>query len=949
MLRPTLPASALAVLGSLLGASSLPAQTIPPAALPAVEVTGTRLGRPLEESPINFTVVSRETLRDSGRVRLGEVLRELPEFGGNPVADTVAFNESRGTSGFELRGFGNGNTLFLVNGRRTTVNANAFEFTKTYVDLNRFSPAFIERVEILKSGASAVYGADAVGGVVNIITRRQPSGGELAVSYGNTFQTDAAELAASATTGVTRGRLGLSVGLDWFTRHAQAHVDRPFSRSADHTTRFTSAYDFYGRQSPADLAGYDGRQATSANALVRLPADACGNLVPLPGTAGLVTATPNFANPVRTATGGQFLANAAASFVAPELTRGDANARSFYDWNRDIWTLPEANRFGATARLDYDAPGFAVFAEAGGGRNRSRTEYHPRAFSGSVPRTNPYNHFGVDVLVDWRIPDQQRRRALTENDYYTAQLGLRSTAGSVLKWETAATFSRDDYVDVARGVYRLSAVNAALARTDPATALNPFGGRDYRQPTTVLNAITTEAWFGGAADLLVLDAHVSGKLFRLPAGHVQAAAYAEHRHENYSARSDALSRAGDIMGTGSMGADIATSRHVTALAAELSAPLLGPGDSPARAPRLVFEAAARREKFSASFDSGTKPSLGLVARPTADVTVRASLARTFRAPSLPQLFSPQSDTFYNSVPDPRRPAALTGDDNDGPNVPRLVRQGGNPQLGPETGRSLQTGVTWAPRALGGFALEATRFRYDLEDVINYVGPLYVLDHELGGLGSLVHRASGAQSVVNRTTAPIAVLTGPAGATTAIAPGQSTTVPGRLMRVDIYTVNLSRQRLIGWDFGARHAGVLAGGRWHAAASASYTDFASSAYDRLQPMPNYAGSANSPRWRGRTSFDWVRDAWSHGATFNYIASSGEHTAASRYQKPYRTLHLRTAWTSARDSWLRGAQFALGLDDVFDEAPPLYLDHPIGFNTGVIPRPQGRFWRVTVTKTW
>ncbi len=86
--------------------------------------------------------------------------------------------------------------------------------------------------------------------------------------------------------------------------------------------------------------------------------------------------------------------------------------------------------------------------------------------------------------------------------------------------------------------------------------------------------------------------------------------------------------------------------------------------------------------------------------------------------------------------------------------------------------------------------------------------------------------------------------------------------------------------------------------------------------------------------------MRDAWSHGGTFNYIASSGEHTAASRYQKPYHTLHLRTAWTSPRDSWLRGTQFALGLDDVLNEMPPLFLDHPISFNYGVIPRPQGRF---------
>jgi iron complex outermembrane receptor protein len=940
------------------------AQTIAdPITLPAVEVTGTRLGRPLEDSPINFTIVPREVLRDSGRVRLGEVLRELPEFGGNPIVETVAFNESRGTSGFDLRGLGVGTTLILVNGRRTTVNANAFEFTKTYVDLNRFSPAFIERIEILKGGASAVYGADAVGGVVNLITRRLPTGGELAVSYGNTFVTDAAEFAASASTGVTHGRLGLSVGLDWFQRHAQAHVDRPFTRSADYIARYTTAYDFYARLTPAALADYDGRQATSANARVTaapgqvnglngvsVPGLAAGAAIAsLPGTAGLAVATPNFATPYRGPTGGRFLAAATTTFVPPEDTRGDPNARSLYDWNRDIWTLPEASRLGATGRLDYEAPGFALFAEIAGGHNRSRTEYHSRAFSGLVPRTNPFNPFGIDVLIDWRIPDQERRRTLTEDDSFSGQFGVRSPAGATLRWETAASYSRDKYLDTTRGLYRASLVSAALAATDPARALNPFGGRDYRQPTALLDSVATEAWFGGTADLFTIDAQLSGKLLRLPAGPVQGAAFLEQRLEHYSAVSDAASRAGDIMGTGQSGADIAVSRRVGALAAELSLPLIGPAANEPRGPRFVVEAAARAERFSESFNSGAKPSLGIVARPAGDLTLRASVSRSFRAPSLPQLHSLQSDTYYNSVPDPRRPVALTGDDNDGPNVPRLVRQGGNPSLGPETGRTLQAGGTWALRRVAGFSVDATWFRYDIENVIANVGPIYVLDHEFDGLAALVHREPGSQTVVNRTNGSITIPSGPAGATTTVAPGQSAVVPGRLARVDVFIVNLSRQRLEGWDFGAHHTAQFAGARWQSAANVSYTDFKGAAYDRTQPINNEAGGAGSPRWRGRASLDWARANWSAGTTLVYTASSGQHDANSRYQKPYRTVQLRLAYTTSRESWLHGTKFAIGVDDVFNETPPLYLDHPVGFNTGMIPRPQGRFWRATVKQTW
>ncbi len=934
-----------------------------PVKLAPVEVTGTRLGRPLASSPINYTIVTREALQASGRVRLGEMLRELPEFGGNAVTEMVAFNESRGVSAFDLRGLGSGNTLILVNGRRTTVNANPFDLITTYVDMNRFSPTFVERVEILKSGASAIYGADAVGGVVNIITRRQPAGGELSLSYGNTFVNDAAELSASLSTGVTRGRLGFSVGLDYFQRHAQANIDRPFSHTADHTARFTAAYDYYARLPAAELAGFDGRQLVSGNAIVNvapgqvngrngvnvpgLPAGA--TVTTLPGTNGLASATPSFANPSRAPTDGQFLAAAAASFVAPEVTRGDPGARNLYDWNRDIWTLPEANRLGATARFDYTGPGFALFGEAGGGRNRSRTEYHPRSYGGIVPRTNPFNPFGVDVVVNWRPPDQERRRTITEDDYLSGQAGIRSPSGARVKWETAATYSRDEYVDTTRGLYRASAVATALASTNPATALNPFGGRDYRQPAPVLDAIATQAWFGGRADLLVLDAQVSGKLLRLPAGPLQGSAFIEHRRETFSSVSDAASRAGDIMGTGRLGDDVTFQRSVRSVALEAAAPLLADRPGETDGPRLAVEGAARLEDFSGSFNSGVKPSLGLVARPATGLALRASLARTFRAPSLPQLFSPQSDGFYNSVPDPRRPPALTGDESDGPNVPRLVRQGGNPSLAPETGRALQAGAVWTPRRDGKHSFEATWFRYDLEDLISGVSPVYILQNELGGLGSLVHREDGSQTVVNRTNAPVTILSGPAGLTSTVEPGQSTSVPGRLTRVDIFTVNLSRRRVEGWDFGVKDSGAVAGGRWVAAAQGTYTHATSSAYDRLTSMVNYAGYSGAPRWRGRGSLDWYRGAWSTGATMTYTASSGHHSPYSWYQKPYRVVQVRATYTTPKDSWLRGTQVAVGIDDLFNEDPPLNLDHPIGFNYGTIVRPQGRFWRVTLKRTW
>jgi iron complex outermembrane receptor protein len=959
----------LAALLSSLALLPLPAAETP-VQLDPVAVTGTRLGRPLEDSPINFTVIPREALELAGRTRLGEVLRELPEFAGNPVTDMVAFNESRGVSAFDLRGLGNGSTLILVNGRRTTVNANAFDLIRTYVDMNRFSPAFVERVEILKSGASAVYGADAVGGVVNLLTRRRPTGGEASLSYGNTFRSDAAEWSASLAQGATRGRLGLSVGVDYSERNAQAHRDRAFTRTANLLPAYVASYDYYGRLPPDQLAGFDGRSLISPQARfsvapgqtngrngVDVPGLTAGApIVTLPGTrsaggAALAGATPAFDRAPVAPTGGRFDATAAATFVAPELTRGDPAARNLFDFNRQIWTTPEANHLGLTLRVDHEiAPAFAWFASLDGGRNRSRTEYHPRDYTGTVPRTNAFNPFGVDVIAAWRIPDAGPRRSLTENDFVSGEAGARGRLGPRARWEVAGTFSRDEYLDVTRGVYDAAKVRAALASTTPTTALNPFGGAGFRHDPALIDSLATAAWFGGVSSLRLLDAQVSGRPFSLPAGPVRTALFAEHRREEFSSVSDAHSRSGNILGYGQAGADVAFARTVRAVAAEVHVPLLDAGAGRGgAAPRLAVEGAVRREEFSSSFASGAKPSAGVVGRPGAGWTVRASGAWTFRGPSLPQLYSPQTDTYYNSVPDPRRPVALTRDDFDGPNVPRLVRQGGNPDLAPETGRTWQAGATWSPLGRPETALEATWFRYELEDLISGVSPGYVLDQELGGLGSLVHREAGTQTVTNSTGGPISVLSGPNGARTAVAPGQSIAVPGRLARLDIYTVNLSRRVLVGWDFGARQAQPFAGGRLATTAAVTYTDRNAAAYDRHTPLYDGAGTAGSPRWRGRATADWQRGRWSFGTTLTYLGSSGHHAPFAYYQKPYRVVHLRAGYAAAESSWLRGTQFTLGLDDVFDETPPLFPDPPIGFSYANISRPQGRFGRLTVRRRW
>lgn len=938
--------------------------------LPPVEVIGTRLNRPLREAPTVVAVIDRAEIERRAPANLSELLREFPELAVTGITENVAINTTRGTTALDLRGLGAGNTLVLVDGRRTTVSANAFDGT-IFVDMNRFPPGLVERVEILKGGASAVYGADAVTGVINIVTRRRPAGSEVFLSYGNAFDTDAAEMQASVVSGATRGRLAITARASWFERNALASRDRYFSRTANLVPRFVATDAYYAGLPAAQQAAYDGRSLTSPSARitpvagqingqngVNIPGLAVGAAITaLPGTGGvpggtLASATPSFVTPFLGVAGGQFNAAAAAAFQVPEITRGDPNARNLYDFNDTFGLVPAAIRAGVGLRLEYALPaGATAFAEASAQRNRSRIDLLPVGVSAVVPRTNPYNPFGIDVNIAWRLAEAGLRRSLAENDNYSLLTGLRAAPAASTAWETAISYSRDSYIDSTANWLSRSRTLAALARTDN-TALNPFGGPQFKHEAAAIDPLKVTYRPTGHASLFSFDGQMARDIWSLPGGSIRAAAYLEHRRETYGFDSDAASLAGDILGLGMVPTPSEWHRAVSAIAAEIRLPLLARSshDAPSR---LAVEASARYERAEGGFVSGGRPTLGLIFFPSAEWTLRASRAATFRSPTLFQLFSPQSEGFYNSVPDPRRPAALTGDPYDGPNVSRLVRSGGNPALKAETGHVTQVGLTWAPLhgTARGLAVEINWFRYDLENLISGVAPTYVLDNELGGLGSLVLRDPGTETYANTTGAPILVLTGPAGEKTPVAPGQSFTVPGRLQRIDSYIVNLSRRRLVGTDINLRYTRDLPPlGRWTLGTAITCNIESSYAYDASSPLTDGTGNTGSPAWRGRGSLAWEKRAWKASATLLYTPASGDLRQQGSHFKPYRVLNLQAGYRfPAKAAWLRGTSVSLCIDDVLEDDVPLINDPPIGYSYSNVARPQGRFWRVSLKREW
>jgi outer membrane receptor protein involved in Fe transport len=197
-------------------------------------VTGSLIKRTEFEGPSPLRVISRADIELIAGTGLADVLRNISEATSFDVNDSVSNAGVRGATALDLRALGASNTLILVDGRRLAPNG-IDNNGAVFVDLNRFPTGMIERVEILKDGASAVYGADATAGVVNIILRKGFKGTELSARYGNYLRTDGAETSWSLVSGGSRGRARAMIGLTYSARNAIAAMDMPITANADQT------------------------------------------------------------------------------------------------------------------------------------------------------------------------------------------------------------------------------------------------------------------------------------------------------------------------------------------------------------------------------------------------------------------------------------------------------------------------------------------------------------------------------------------------------------------------------------------------------------------------------------------------------------------------------------------------------------------------------------------
>lgn len=717
------------------------AQTEDVAVQEKITVTGSRIARSdfTAESPVS--IVSGDIIASAGTLELAEILRDQPSV------TSGGFNQSSNLSGggaqsIDLRNLGADRVLTLINGRRVAKFADALQ--NESADLGFIPTAMIERVEILRDGASAAYGADAVTGVVNVILKDDFEGLELSGQYGISDYGDRETASIEAVMGASSERGNVVLSAQYQTADMVLQNQRDWAKYA-----VSGLYNFPSANEPLIVTGSGAHPGGTFNfsgggRWCTLPSVFGGDEVT--NVWGQVDANGNVVCP------GQALANSSAFPNA-------INAGNRYDYAFVQNILGGQERWNATASGKYiltdNVNLFADFQYANR-KSQSVLDGNP-IFAGSgsvffpggwvVPANNPYNPFpGQSAQVTIRPTSTiGARNQDTDAQNFRISAGLEGTILddrfnwelSLTQTETTSTTTTDSTFNLARAI-RIS--DPTLCASDPlcVAALQPgsMGALDVYRPgnwseseIAYMRQIATSTF---KQDQTSINAFIAGDVFKLPAGEVGVAVGLEYREEGMTFRPDAVTEAGESVANQTFSTFGGFDTYEAF--AEVNVPILK--DAPL-AQSLSLNLQGRVFDYS-TFGSDSVYKVGLNWAPTNDVRVRATYGTSYRIPTLVDTFS-GGTVGFQFITDPCDAGAI----NDNPtrlanclaagplgvsagftqSAAQLPVLGGGDladgtfDLGPEEGTTYTVGLVYTPDYIPG--LNVSVDYYSIE-VTNYI-------------------------------------------------------------------------------------------------------------------------------------------------------------------------------------------------------------------------------------
>jgi outer membrane receptor protein involved in Fe transport len=921
--------------GAVLAQETAPPETSA-TTLDTITVTGSRIKRTEVETASPVFQIDRQTIDKSGALTIGDFIQDVPAMAGAATNPSVNNGGSgpggpspsgTGAATLSLRGLGEVRTLILINGRRIVTN-----------DVNSIPMSMVERVEILKDGASAIYGSDAVGGVVNFILRRKMDGIQATVDYGISDKNDGERYGASAVMGLSGDRGNLIMSADYHKQKEVSAADRKFSRDA--LTLYAGVVNVGGSSRTTtglytvpDSVGFD------------CDADGFSSVTHIEGTPG--TSPSDF----RCFTGADLFNYQAVGNV--ELSPQE-RAGLFVTGNYDVTE-------GVTAYLD-------AFVN----RTTSASQIAPLPYDGRdccdnvvISADNIYNPFGVDITDSrWRIVDLGNRHFgfTTEVNQFTG--GLKGNFGdSSWSWDANASYGRitqdlttSGYIQTARlqdglgpsfidagGVARCGTPTNIIAGCIPLT----FFGVPYPDTPAgdaaraALAAITVNSHTHKVQVARGLQANFAGDLFELPAGMVQAAVGLEYRKTSLDFAPDSLSTLTlpnytcDISGE-ACASNTSGFTETKEAYGEVLVPLLK--DAP-WAKSLNLTLGTRYSHYN-SFGGTTNSKLGVEWRPIDDLLLRTTYAEVFRAPTVIDLYSGLY-AFSAGYTDPC--VGYTGPLNGNPacqNVPNdgsyhapdtqlSAFLGGTPTLKPEQGSVFTLGAVYAPTWLPGFSTTVDAWKVHLDDMIGNYGTFTVL-----------------QQCFNSTLAD------PSPFCSLFSRNSS----GDPIRLFDPSANVGQLDTKGIDIGFKYATETPWGQIRASLDTSYVaqyDVTIEVNGQVAQVQHNAGtylgsanggSGNYSRWRGIGTLAWDLGNWEAQWTTRYVHGFkiGSETrtdvpCADRVLPPGSDGCLLTFGAQTYHNLEVGyklpwnMRIRAGVDNLFDKQPPImYQNNTADGNT-------------------
>lgn len=652
--------------------------------LEEVLVTGSRLRQSADNGAQEVHVYTSEQIAASGQTSVNDFLSNLPEV--SVASRDGAISGNNGTT-VQLHGLPVGTTLVLLNGRR--IETSGINNSPPFFDLNNIPLAAVERIEVVPEGSSAVYGSDAIAGVVNIILRRNFDGFDSSLRKG--WAADLGQTDASVAAGQNwhAGNLTLvgsikSAGqLEGFQRALSANEDR------------------------TALGGPDDRSTLCSPGNVFFPNNFVlnGQTVPYAAIPKGFTGSPSVSEFAPMAGSLNKCSRDAFNSLIPGTHRQNLFVSGSYYPDASIELFTEL-MYSHVQELTEFGPPF-LFAE-------------PGFIFNTVPASNPFNPFGQTVGVSGTLQGLNTAGQSVATDFYRAVLGARGTLDGSWTWEIAGWDSADTSRITAPGTENFNAIQAALNSADRNAALNPFIDGTAGSPALLQSLVYDgkQRYRGSAASA---EGLLRGTLANLPAGPLEVAVGGEYQRDGLFTDivvPDAFTQAGAAQ----------FQRHRYAAFGESRIPVL-PSRSNMDRPIVVASVAGRYDHYS-DFGGSLTPQYGIEWRPLRNLLVRGTYGKAFKAPSLIDLHSPQTAFTGAIINDPLR--------NGQPEVITEVG-GGNPHLRPETGSSRSIGALYAS-ADGALRLSITYWRIDEDNSIQTLNSQTIVDFENNFPGDVV-RAS----------------------------------------------------------------------------------------------------------------------------------------------------------------------------------------------------------------